>query len=301
MTPDLTSYNWIVLASSGGKDSQCMLDVVVEQCNAARVTHDRLLVAHADLGRVEWPGTRELAEEQARHYGLPFVAVSRRQGDLLEHIAQRGMFPSPAYRFCISDMKRSPIDRVLTWLAYRSRQAGVGGVCILSCLGLRAEEKGPQSPLAIASTRTPASTSRWASVPQRSHGRNGTLHSCYDHAHAKRARQTRTSAPHTQRGTGSLPLLTPMALRVTGDHNERQVLPRKPCRCRPASGWLRNPRNDQRPVVVCRLAFACPPGSLRAGSWLHTTASSAAPNKTGRSQRPRELSFATARPPVSRE
>ena len=55
----------------------------------------RLVVAHADLGRVEWPGTRELAEEQARHYGLEFVAVARPQGDLLEHIAHRGMFPSP--------------------------------------------------------------------------------------------------------------------------------------------------------------------------------------------------------------
>ena len=140
MTPDLTSYDWIVLSSSAGKDSQCMLDVVVEQCDASRMTHDRLLVAHADLGRVEWPGTCELAEEQARHYGLPFVAVSRRQGDLLDHIAQRGMFPSPAARYCTAQHKRGPIDRVFTWLAYRSRQAGVGRVRILSCLGLRAEE-----------------------------------------------------------------------------------------------------------------------------------------------------------------
>ena len=98
MTPDLTSSDWIVLSSSAGKDSQCMLDIVVERCDAARVPRDRLLVAHADLGRVEWPGTRELAEEQARHYGLEFVAVSRPQGDLLDHIARRGdssMSPPP--------------------------------------------------------------------------------------------------------------------------------------------------------------------------------------------------------------
>lgn len=140
MNPDLNSYHWIVLNSSAGKDSQCMLDVVVDQCDAVRVPRDRLLVAHADLGRVEWPGTRELAEEQAHHYGLPFVAVSRRQGDLLQHIAQRGMFPSPAARYCTAQHKRGPIDRVLTWLAYRSRQLGVERVRILSCLGLRAEE-----------------------------------------------------------------------------------------------------------------------------------------------------------------
>src|SRR6516165_3714063 len=98
MTPALGTYHWIVLSSSAGKDSQAMLDYVVERCDAAGVPRHCLVVAHADLGRVEWPGTRELAEEQARHYGLAFVAVSRPQGDLLDHIARRGMFPSPAAR-----------------------------------------------------------------------------------------------------------------------------------------------------------------------------------------------------------
>src|SRR3982750_1979280 len=98
MTPDLRAFRWIVLNSSAGKDSQCMLDVVVERCDRAGVPRSRLVVAHADLGRVEWPGTRALAEEQARHYGLPFEAVRRRQGDLLDHIARRGMFPSPRVR-----------------------------------------------------------------------------------------------------------------------------------------------------------------------------------------------------------
>ena len=75
MTPDLDSYDWLVLNSSAGKDSQAMLDVVVEQCHRAKVPLNRLVVAHADLGRVEWPGTRALAREQAKHYGLAFVAV----------------------------------------------------------------------------------------------------------------------------------------------------------------------------------------------------------------------------------
>src|SRR5262245_47474662 len=109
MLPDLTAYHWIVVNSSAGKDSQAMLDYVVEQGDRAGVPRDRLVVVHADLGRVEWPGTRELAEEQARHYGLAFVTVRRRQGDLLDHIAQRGMFPSPRARFCTSDHKRTPV------------------------------------------------------------------------------------------------------------------------------------------------------------------------------------------------
>ena len=150
MLPDLTSYHWIVLNSSAGKDSQVMLDVVVERCDQAGVPRDRLVVAHADLGRVEWPGTRELAEEQARHYGLEFVAVSRPQGDLLDHIANRGMFPSPAARYCTSDHKRTQLDKVLTRLADRSRQVGVRRARILNCLGLRAEEspaRARRSPL----------------------------------------------------------------------------------------------------------------------------------------------------------
>ncbi|HEX5271798.1 MAG TPA: hypothetical protein VFW33_14975 [Gemmataceae bacterium] len=103
MTPDLRAYTWIVINSSAGKDSQAMLDYVVGLADTAGVPRGRLVVAHADLGRVEWPGTRELAEEQARHYGLEFVAVSRPQGDLLDHVARRGMFPSPSVRWCTSD------------------------------------------------------------------------------------------------------------------------------------------------------------------------------------------------------
>jgi 3'-phosphoadenosine 5'-phosphosulfate sulfotransferase (PAPS reductase)/FAD synthetase len=140
MSPKLSGYHWIVVNSSAGKDSQAMLDYVVEECDSSKVLRDRLVVAHADLGRVEWPGTRELAEEQAQHYGLTFIVVSRPQGDLLDHIAQRGKFPSPSVRFCTSDHKRGPIMRVFTHLTGLSRQSG--NVCcrILNCLGMRAEE-----------------------------------------------------------------------------------------------------------------------------------------------------------------
>jgi 3'-phosphoadenosine 5'-phosphosulfate sulfotransferase (PAPS reductase)/FAD synthetase len=154
--PDLRAYDWIVLNSSAGKDSQAMLDYVVEQCDRAGVPRRRLVVVHADLGRVEWPGTRALAEEQARHYGLPFVAVSRPQGDLLDHIAQRGMFPSPAVRWCTSDHKRGPVSTLFTRLAACRRQ-GVAVCRILNCLGMRAEEslararRPPFAPNALAS------------------------------------------------------------------------------------------------------------------------------------------------------
>jgi 3'-phosphoadenosine 5'-phosphosulfate sulfotransferase (PAPS reductase)/FAD synthetase len=124
----------------GREDSQAMLDYVVEQCDQVRVPRARLVVAHADLGRVEWPGTRELAEEQAVHYGLEFIAISRPQGDLIDLIIQRGKFPSPSVRFCTSDMKRGPLLTIFTRLAHLNRQQGISICRILNCLGMRAEE-----------------------------------------------------------------------------------------------------------------------------------------------------------------
>jgi len=140
MVPQLSDYHWIVVSSSAGKDSQCMLDVVVEQCDQAHVPRSRVIVVHADLGRMEWPGTRELAEEQANHYGLEFHAIKRPQGNLLHHISKRGMFPSPTARFCTSDHKRTQVQKLFTLLTTRSRQTGVSVVRILSCMGLRAAE-----------------------------------------------------------------------------------------------------------------------------------------------------------------
>src|SRR5262249_53641502 len=139
MRPNLNAYHWIIASSTAGKDSQAMLDYLVEQCDLARVPRQRPVVAHADLGRVEWPGTRELAKEQARHYGLAFHVVRGAQGNLLDYIAQRGMFPLPTVPFCTADHKRNQIHRLFTRLT--DQRLGVRGpVRILSCLGLRAEE-----------------------------------------------------------------------------------------------------------------------------------------------------------------
>ncbi len=140
MTPQLPGYHWIVLNSSAGKDSQAMIDFVVEQCDHAQVQRSRLVVVHADLGRVEWPGTRQLAEEQAHHYGLAFHVVRRKQGDLLEHIERRGMFPSPKARYCTADMKRGPVHTLLTRLTAQTLRTEPGPVRILNCLGMRAQE-----------------------------------------------------------------------------------------------------------------------------------------------------------------
>jgi 3'-phosphoadenosine 5'-phosphosulfate sulfotransferase (PAPS reductase)/FAD synthetase len=153
----LAAYDRIVVNSSAGKDSQAMLDLVVEMADAEGV-RDRVVVVHCDLGRVEWKGTRELAEEQARHYGLRVIVVKRRQGDLLEHVKQRhaklmadcseaSPWPSSKARYCTSDHKRGQVATVLTKLSKEAAAAKPGRVRILNCLGMRAAESAPRAKL----------------------------------------------------------------------------------------------------------------------------------------------------------
>jgi len=138
--PDLASYDVLLVNSSAGKDSQAALDLVVCLARAQGIA-DRVVVVHCDLGRVEWEGTAALAEAQAAHYGVRFVKVTRAQGDLLQQVEQRGMWPSPQQRYCTSDHKRGQVDRVLTQLSAEVRAAHPERAArILNILGLRADE-----------------------------------------------------------------------------------------------------------------------------------------------------------------
>lgn len=164
-------YDLIVLNSSAGKDSQVMIDYMIELADAQDYPREKLVVVHADLGRVEWKGTKELALEQAEHYGLRFEVEHRTQGDLLDHIKERGKFPDKARRYCTSDHKRAQIGKVLTKLANEIRSADPvtfnrgytteideegnkvrkqkgRPVKILSALGIRADESPDRSKMA---------------------------------------------------------------------------------------------------------------------------------------------------------
>lgn len=144
--PDLRTFDWILVNSSGGKDSQAMLDYVVELADRAGVPRSTIVVVHADLGRVEWEGVKELAAEQAAHYGLRFEVVARDR-DLLHQIEhERKKFPDNARRYCTSDQKTSQVTKLITRLV-----AEVGArrpVRILNCLGMRAQESPTRAKLA---------------------------------------------------------------------------------------------------------------------------------------------------------
>jgi 3'-phosphoadenosine 5'-phosphosulfate sulfotransferase (PAPS reductase)/FAD synthetase len=150
---NLTGYDFIVVNSSAGKDSQATLDFVYHEAKAQGV-ESRIVVVHADLGRVEWEGTRDLAERQSAHYGARFEVVKRGQNDLLDHVKARGMWPSPKLRYCTSDHKRGPVRTLFTKLTEEHRRSlrrallWAQSPCrILNCMGMRAQESPARAKL----------------------------------------------------------------------------------------------------------------------------------------------------------
>lgn len=148
-TPDIASYDIIFVNTSGGKDSQTALRQVVLAARAAGVL-DRVVTVHADLGRVEWKGTKELAQEQAEHYGLPFYVVKRNGNDLLDQIElERGKFPGGNQgRFCTSDQKTGACKVLCTKLVkeWHAANPNAGRRCrVLNVLGMRAQESGSRA------------------------------------------------------------------------------------------------------------------------------------------------------------
>lgn len=182
ITPQIQGYHWILVNSSGGKDSQAMLDYVVELCDKLGVSRSRIVVVHCDLGRVEWEGTAELAREQAEHYGLRFEIVAREIGDLLTQVEQRheanvakgkdhSPWPSSKSRWCTSDQKTAQVLKLITSLTEEAQRSLGSGrqVRILNCLGIRAEEspaRAKKTPFGVEKKATNGKrhTDRWLPI-----------------------------------------------------------------------------------------------------------------------------------------
>lgn len=117
-----------VVNNSGGKDSQAMLIKIRELVPA-----EQILVIHAELPGVEWEGTE--AHARAMSQGLEYRAV-RACKTFFEMVLARGMFPSPKYRQCTSDLKRGPIEKAIRSYIKERNHSGL----VVNCMGLRAEE-----------------------------------------------------------------------------------------------------------------------------------------------------------------
>lgn len=135
---DLTAYDIILVNTSAGKDSQTMMRVVHQLAVEQGVT-ERLVAVHCDLGRMEWQGTRDLAQEQCDRYGMRLEVVSRYE-DILTQAEKRGMWPSSTARYCTSDHKRDQAVKVVTKLVAELPKSRYTQVKVLSCMGFRAQE-----------------------------------------------------------------------------------------------------------------------------------------------------------------
>lgn len=119
---------------SGGKDSQAMLIRLL-----AIVPEKQILIVHAHLPEVEWPGTIDHIKNNISD--LPLI-ICRSVKTFFQMVNHRKMWPSPDKRQCTSDLKRGPIEReVRRYLEMHPEFRGK----IVNCLGIRAEESARRS------------------------------------------------------------------------------------------------------------------------------------------------------------
>ncbi|MFF9785694.1 phosphoadenosine phosphosulfate reductase domain-containing protein [Streptomyces nigrescens] len=133
----IRAANAILVQSSAGKDSVVALDRVVQWAKAVGCL-DKVVVVHADIGQdAEWPGVRNLAQQQAERYGLRFVVVKASVG-FLGMVKKRGLWPDAQNRLCTSTLKRDEAAKLFTQIV---DELGLDEqALIVNCLGIRAAE-----------------------------------------------------------------------------------------------------------------------------------------------------------------
>ncbi len=145
---DLLNAGALFVANhSGGKDSQAMLAFL-----RLLIPARQLLVVHATLGEIEWPGTIDHIKTNSG--GLPLVVAQalKKDGskrtflnmvdDKFARVPDVSPWPSPKQRQCTSDLKRGPIEREIR--RYLESHPEFGGV-VVNCTGLRAGESSARA------------------------------------------------------------------------------------------------------------------------------------------------------------
>lgn len=131
---------------SGGKDSQAMYNYLMKDL---KIPRDQIIVVHAHLGEIEWEGITSHIENNIDHELNIVQAVTRtgEKNDFLSMVLRRktekfpnGMWPSPAYRQCTSDLKRGPIYKFIRRIM-KERGIKLG----VNCTGMRAQESSSRA------------------------------------------------------------------------------------------------------------------------------------------------------------
>jgi DNA sulfur modification protein DndC len=121
-----------IVNHSGGKDSQAMYLMLRDLVPASQI-----VLVHADLGDVEWTGVQD--HIKATTVGeLHIARAIYKDGSaksLLGEWNRKGKAPSSSQRWCTSDLKRGPIEKLI-----RRIMAERGATVAVNCMGLRAQE-----------------------------------------------------------------------------------------------------------------------------------------------------------------
>lgn len=160
---DYLMLNGAVLAIniSGGKDSQAMAIALLKEYKH-RGWAGQIVAIHANLGRADWEETLPFSRLIAAQSGITLEVVAA-EGDLVDRMEQRlikldgtgkPFWPSPAARYCTSDLKRSPINKALRRYPL-----------IISAAGIRAEESADRAKLQPLSIRKNITSSLLQDLP----------------------------------------------------------------------------------------------------------------------------------------
>lgn len=134
------------VSHSGGKDSQAMYNHL-----NAMIPHDQIVVIHAHLGVVEWPGVIDHIKENISHelHVVNANWADSSDKDFLNMVERRfekrpdvPCWPSPSQRQCTSDLKRDPIHKFIRRITKER-----GATIAVNCTGMRAEESAARSKL----------------------------------------------------------------------------------------------------------------------------------------------------------
>ena len=116
------------ISHSGGKDSQAMY-ITLKKI----IPQDQIVVVHAHLPEIVWAGEQDhIINTIDPGTQFEIVQAGKTFFNMVDH---RGMFPSPKYRQCTSDLKRDPINKFM-----RADLKAKGKTLAVSCVGIRAEE-----------------------------------------------------------------------------------------------------------------------------------------------------------------
>ena len=115
---DLRQFDKIFISVSGGKDSHAMLFLVRDLADRQGVPREKLLAMYADTG-MEWHNAGEHVQALCKAAGIELVTVYPVR-PMIENIRWRmnkGIggcaFPSPSCRWCTSEQKKHPMDKVI--------------------------------------------------------------------------------------------------------------------------------------------------------------------------------------------